>query len=206
MAELRWQHVSDLRIWRQARLADLRRIIHLIVHLTILFCLTEPAHAQYGFEVWTVDSGMPENEIRGITQTPDGYLWIATFNGLARFDGVHLTVFNRETPGLLSNQFGTMLQGKAGDLWLNSVDRGIVRYHDGVFRADGMQGRVASDIKGLTGDDHGDVWALAGGRIIRWDEASDHFVDIAPESPNLLFRNLLWDSAGFWSREHEQVR
>ena len=167
--------------------------------------MVAPAHAQYGFEVWTVDNGMPENEIRGITQTPDGYLWIATFNGLARFDGVHLTVFNRETPGLLSNQFGTMLQGKDGDLWLDSVDRGLVRYHDGVFRTYGRPGRLASDVNGLTGDDHGDVWALAGGRIIRWDEASEHFVDVAPERPSLRYRSLLWDSAGFWGREHEKV-
>ncbi len=154
-----------------------------------------------------VDNGMPENEIRGITQTPDGYLWIATFNGLARFDGVHLTVFNRETPGLLSNQFGTMLQGRGGDLWLDSVDRGVVRYHNGVFRAYGRQYGVPADIiNGLTGDDHGDVWVLSGGRIVRWDEASNHFVDVAPQSPSARYRSLLWDSAGFWVRQHETVR
>ena len=196
----------DCRIQRRSRHKNSRGIGGVLACLTILFCVVAPAHAQYGFEVWTVDNGMPENEIRGIAQTPDGYLWIATFNGLARFDGVHLTVFNRETPGLLSNQFGTMLQGKAGDLWLDSVDHGIIRYHDGVFRAYGMQGRVPSDINGLTGDDQGNLWALAGGRIIRWDEASDHFVDIAPQSPNVRFRILLWDSAGFWSREHEKLR
>jgi signal transduction histidine kinase/ligand-binding sensor domain-containing protein len=198
--------ISELGWRRPSRFKSSRPLLRLLAQLTILFCMVEPAPAQYGFEVWTVDNGMPENEIRGITQTPDGYLWIATFNGLARFDGVHLTVFNRETPGLLSNQFGTMLQGKGGDLWLDSVDHGIVRYHDGVFRAYGTQQRVASDINGLTGDDQGDIWALVGGRIIRWDEASDRFVDIEPESPNGHFRSLLWDSAGFWSREHDRVR
>src|ERR1700678_2147227 len=128
MSEPGWQHVPDRRIRRQFGLKNPRRIIRLLAHLTILFCLVEPALAQYGVEVWTVDNGMPENEIRGITQTPDGYLWIATFNGLARFDGIHLTLFNRDTPGLLSNQFGTMLQGKAGDLWLDSVDGGTFRF------------------------------------------------------------------------------
>jgi signal transduction histidine kinase/streptogramin lyase len=206
ISELGWQPESDLGVQCQSRFENPGRILRLLARLVILFCMVGTAHAQYGFEVWTVDNGMPENEVRGITQTPDGYLWIATFNGLARFDGVHLTVFNRETPGLLSNQFGTMLQGKAGDLWLDSVDRGIVRYHDGVFRAYGMQGRVASDINGLTGDDHGNMWALARGQITRWDEASDHFVDIAPERRSMRYRPLLWDSAGFWGREHEKVR
>jgi ligand-binding sensor domain-containing protein/signal transduction histidine kinase len=201
-----WRHEPDLRIQRECRSKKSSRILRLLAGLTILFCMVETAHAQYGFEVRTVDNGLPENEIRGITQTPDGYLWIATFNGLARFDGVHLTLFNRETPGLLSNQFGTMLQGRNGDLWLDSVDRGTVRYHDGSFRAYGRQYGVPADIiNGLTGDDHGDVWLLAGDRILRWDEAANHFADIAPQSPSLRYRSLLWDSAGFWVREHEKV-
>ena len=140
------QPEQDLRVQRPSRFENPGCVLRLLAYLTILFCMLEPARAQYGLEVWTVDNGMPENEIRGITQTPDGYLWIATFNGLARFDGVHLTLFNRGTAGLLSNQFGTMLQGKAGDLWLDSVDRGIVRYHDGVFRVYGMQYGVPADI------------------------------------------------------------
>jgi signal transduction histidine kinase/ligand-binding sensor domain-containing protein len=199
-----WQHEPDLCLQRFLK-SDNPGGILCFFALTIFLFLVQPARAQYGFEVWTVDNGMPENEIRGITQTPDGYLWIATFNGLARFDGVHLTLFNRETPGLLSNQFGTMLQGRGGDLWLDSVDRGIVRYHNGVFRSYAVPGRVASDINGLTGDDQGDVWALAGGRIIRWDEASGHFVAVTPPSPESGFKALLWDSAGFWTRDREKV-
>jgi len=201
------QPEPDLRVQRSSRFEYPGRILRLLAQLTVLFWMVEPALAQYGFEVWTVDNGLPENEIRGITQTPDGYLWIATFNGLARFDGIHLTLFNRETPGLLSNQFGTMLQGRGGDLWLDSVDRGVVRYHHGLFRAYGRQDGLPADIiNGLTGDDSGDVWVLSGGRIIRWDEASEHFVDVAPQSPSARYRTLLWDSAGFWVREHEKVR
>jgi ligand-binding sensor domain-containing protein len=207
ISELGSQQKPDLRIQRQSRSKNSRGIVRVLASLTILFCLIEPARAQYGFEVWTVDNGMPENEIRGITQTPDGYLWIATFNGLARFDGVHLTLFNRETPGLLSNEFGTMLQGRGGDLWLDSVDRGVVRYHNGEFHAYGRQyGMPADIVNGLTGDDQGDVWVLSGGRIVRWDETSKHFVDVAPQSPSMRYRSLLWDSAGFWVRQGETIR
>ncbi len=46
---------------------------------------------------------------------------------------------------------------------------------------------------------------LAVGESSRWDEASNHFVDIAPQSPSLRYRSLLWDSAGFWIREDERV-
>jgi ligand-binding sensor domain-containing protein len=135
-------------------------VVRLLVWL-IQLCLLNPAHGQYGFENWTVDNGLPENEIRGITQTPGGYLWIATLNGLVRFDGVHMTVFTRKTPGLSSNQFGTIIQGRAGDLWIDTVVAGLVRYHDGSFRTYGKQQGIPGDINGLTDDDSGNLWVLS---------------------------------------------
>ena len=58
--------------------------------LAVLF-VTTSAGAQYRFDAWTADNGLPQNIIRGMHQTPDGYLWIATLDGVARFDGVHFT-------------------------------------------------------------------------------------------------------------------
>src|SRR5271170_6740844 len=69
------------------------------------------ARAQYGIDHWTVEDGLPQGIIRGIAQTPDGYLWITTLDGLARFDGVHFTIFNKSnTSGISSNRFGSMYQ------------------------------------------------------------------------------------------------
>ena len=42
---------------------------------------------QYSRMVWTQGEGLPQDTIRAITQTPDGYLWLGTDEGLARFDG-----------------------------------------------------------------------------------------------------------------------
>ena len=70
------------------------------------------AHAQFGTTQWTADDGLPQNSVRGIAQTSDGYLWIATLNGLARFDGVRFTVFDKSnTPGMSSARFMTMIRG-----------------------------------------------------------------------------------------------
>ena len=53
---------------------------------------------------WTTEHGLPDNGVKAIAQTRDGYLWIGTFNGLARFDGVTFTTFTRgNTPGLVSD-------------------------------------------------------------------------------------------------------
>jgi ligand-binding sensor domain-containing protein len=68
-------------------------------------------HPKYHLNVWSADDGLPQNVIRGIAQTPDGYLWIATLDGLARFDGLHFTVFNRSNTPISSpiDSLGCML-------------------------------------------------------------------------------------------------
>ncbi|MBA4121932.1 MAG: hypothetical protein H0X72_05660 [Acidobacteria bacterium] len=63
------------------------------------FCLCFPfitAQAQYRFDSWTADNGLPQNSVYSIQQTPDGYLWLTTLDGLVRFDGVKFTVFNKQ--------------------------------------------------------------------------------------------------------------
>src|ERR1700747_1168778 len=76
--------------------------------LCLLNCIGTAMAAQYRLQAWTVDNGLPQNVIRGVAQTPDGYLWITTLDGLARFDGVRFTVFNKSnTSGISSNRFGS---------------------------------------------------------------------------------------------------
>jgi len=55
----------------------------------------------YLIDTWETEDGLPENSATAMVQTPEGYLWFGTFNGLVRFDGVRFTVFNRaNTPQL----------------------------------------------------------------------------------------------------------
>ncbi|MGH9839025.1 MAG: hypothetical protein ACREEM_09590 [Blastocatellia bacterium] len=66
----------------------------------------------------------------GLRQTRDGYLWITTPDGVARFDGVRFTVFNKSnTPGLPSNRFSyfTLWEDRRGALWMGTEDAGLVR-------------------------------------------------------------------------------
>ena len=50
----------------------------------LLACAISPrlATAQYRFDHWTADNGLPQNSVRDIVQTRDGYLWLATLDGL----------------------------------------------------------------------------------------------------------------------------
>jgi hypothetical protein len=55
---------------------------------------TTPAPEPFVHESWTVEDGLPVNSVNALLQSRDGYLWIATFDGLVRFDAVRFTVFN----------------------------------------------------------------------------------------------------------------
>ena len=77
---------------------------------------------QFGHDVWTTSNGLPQDSVRAIAQTADGYLWFATTDGLARFDGINFTVFNgSNTPALKRStmrgaakaHFGAPTRGRA---------------------------------------------------------------------------------------------
>ena len=116
------------------------------------------AITQYGHQVWTTADGLPHNSIRAIAQTPDRYLWVATSNGLARFDGVGFTVFTpANSPGLVSDKLTTLTAGD-GALWIGTSGEGVIRYRDGKFQqvaASELPDRV---VRALYADSAGVVW------------------------------------------------
>ena len=57
----------------------------------------EKSLSQYALDVWTTENGLPQNSVTALAQTSDGYLWIGTYQGLARFDGLRFTVFEAAT-------------------------------------------------------------------------------------------------------------
>ena len=54
---------------------------------------SEPAMPPYVIRTWRTDDGLPQNAVTSVVQTKDGYIWVGTYGGLARFDGVHFRVF-----------------------------------------------------------------------------------------------------------------
>src|SRR5881628_3293353 len=75
--------------------------------------------SDYAIQVWQVEQGLPDNTVTAIEQSPDGYLWIGTFNGLARFDGIRFEVFDARTPGLESEQILRLCVDRAGGMWVS---------------------------------------------------------------------------------------
>lgn len=88
----------------------------------------------YGFDIWTTANGLPQNTVTGVVQTPDGYLWLSTFDGLARFDGVRFTIFDKgNTKGILNNRFSRLLVDKEGVIWATTENGAVTVYRNGEF-------------------------------------------------------------------------
>jgi signal transduction histidine kinase/ligand-binding sensor domain-containing protein len=163
----------------------------------VLLLMSIGGTAQYRFDNWTTKDGLPQNTVAAITQTPDGYLWLATADGLVRFDGVRFTVFDkRNSPGITSNRFLSLYCDDQGSLWAGT-EVGLTRLMNGEFRtftmADGLPhnnvGEIQKDDQGrLTVTTHLGLACLSGERfepchskepypysITYWSRSGDRF-------------------------------
>jgi ligand-binding sensor domain-containing protein/signal transduction histidine kinase len=81
----------------------------------------EAALPDYMVRIWGTDDGLPQNAVTAVVQTRDGYIWVGTYSGLARFDGVRFTTFNNgNTPPLRSGRVTSLFEDPAGTLWIGS--------------------------------------------------------------------------------------
>jgi len=116
---------------------------------------------QYVLRTWTSEQGLPQNSIRPMLQTRDGFLWIGTRGGLARFDGVAFVIYKANTPNSVpSDAITGLAEDRDGSLWISSAG-GLTRYRDGYFhnysRGDGLPD---NSIWRIAADPAGGVWAV----------------------------------------------
>jgi signal transduction histidine kinase/ligand-binding sensor domain-containing protein len=135
----------------------------------------QKALTQYNLDVWTTSSGLPQNSVTALAQTRDGYLWIGTFGGLARFDGVRFRVFDRgSSPALPNSGIQTLLAARAGGLWIGTNGGGVALLRDGELESfDTRRGLAGDVVRALYEDRTGALWVgtntgltrIQGGRL-----------------------------------------
>ena len=145
--------------------------------VVLLLGLTAPALAQeYGFDVWTTANGLPQNTVTGLAQTPDGYLWLSTFDGLARFDGVRFTIFDKgNTKGIINNRFARLFADREGAVYAYTENYVVTVYRNGIFNSYSDFATVGEPIAAIVSDGKGNAvfetakgdYALQGDRFVR---------------------------------------
>ncbi len=115
--------------------------------------------SEYIHQSWQTAQGLPQNSVLSMAQTSDGYLWLGTEEGLVRFDGVHFSVFDKNTSGLRNNMVLALLVDHNKDLWVGTYGGGIARLHDGNFRSyTTSDGLPSNQVRALYEDRSGAIW------------------------------------------------
>jgi hypothetical protein len=118
------------------------------------------------------EEGLPNSSVTAITQTPDGYLWVGTYDGLARFDGERFTKFYPEnTPGLRNARIRRLAVTGDATLWISAHDGSITAYRQGNFTLE-WPGEGLADSGANLISDRGNqpMFLLRTGEFIRWNE------------------------------------
>src|SRR5580698_3584035 len=84
--------------------------------------------------VWLRENGLPQNTVTAVLQTHDGYLWLGTYNGLARFDGARFVAYDSgNTPELADSRVTSLFEDHDGTLWIGHETGELTRYASGHF-------------------------------------------------------------------------
>ena len=166
-------HASTLRMNLLSRL-------HLVVRSSLFWiscgiaALSFTAHSQsldnLGSQSWSTENGLPQNSVHQVFQSTDGYIWIATEGGVARFNGIDFKVFNHETTDeITSNDICCFAQSHAGPLWIATSD-GLLQYSAGAFhRYSAANGLPTSRILNLASAEDGALLILTTDGLVSFD-------------------------------------
>jgi PAS domain S-box-containing protein len=126
----------------------------------------------HGIDVWQQPQGLPQNTVLTILQTRDGYLWVGTKGGLARFDGVRFTLFDdRNKKQLGENEVWALVEGDDSSLWIGTHGGGISRFKDGQFTVLTTKDGLVNDfVRTLCKDAEGAIWIGADEGLSRYKD------------------------------------
>src|SRR5438876_511167 len=151
------------------RLRLARQTGYVIIAALFVAAAAVNSSAQYSTQTWNTDNGLPQNTVRAIQQTRDGYLWFGTQDGLVRFDGVRFVTFNTaNTKGISSNRSVCLFEDHEGTLWIGTEDGGVIKYQSGSFSSyttsSGLPGISVLAIRETT---ERDLLLLTSGGVVR---------------------------------------
>ncbi len=100
-------------------------ILFIVFVFSLSFSLRVYAQNWRPLDVLSILNGLPSDEVKQLYQDRDGYIWIATYDGLCRYDGYQLKIYkaNLHTPNLLSsNKINTMAEDDNHNLWIGTAN------------------------------------------------------------------------------------
>ena len=146
-----------------------RFLVFAVCVLPPLFGAKSHIQAASGYlcDVYSAAEGLPENTVASVARTTDGYLWVATQGGLARFDGLRFQAFHMlDSPGLPHDNIHYVAGSRDGSLWVGTYNRGVAHLVNGRFEP--VPGLLSPVIRAILEDREGTIWIATRGGLNRW--------------------------------------
>ena len=174
--------------------------------LAFLSCVGEPAAAAaepispYSSRSWQTDDGLPDNQVRAIAQDGDGYLWVATSGGLARFDGVRFKIVELPgSPATNSPSIEALCASRDGTVWVGTAQKGLYQLKHGIISHFGSrEGLKEGPIMSLYESADGSLWLGGMRRLTRFKESAFHDFSLLPSRSLAAVRSICGQSNQLW--------
>jgi len=169
------------------------------IFLLLLFFILPPSFSlatepSIGFDHFSIKDGLPHYSVRIILQDSQGYLWIGTEGGLARYDGYSFRVFthNPEVPSSLSDNFVyAITEDRKGYLWVGTIGGGLNRFNPQTetfqhYRHDDSDPTSLShdDVFAITEDHQGNLWVGTNNGLNKFNPENQTFQHYRHEANN----------------------
>lgn len=155
-------------------------------------------NSEYRVDRWQTEDGLPGNEVTALLQTRDGYLWVATSSGLARFDGVKFTIFGEQN-GLKNSRILCLLEDRSGRLWVGTDGGGLFYLDEGSFQALTTKTGLSSDVvMSLAEGSDGRIWIGTYVGLNCWRDGKFIHDSRVPPPRAAVVSRVLEDKAGLW--------
>ena len=149
------------------------------------------APSQYRYDEWNMTHGLPYSAVRGIYQSSDGYLWLATRAGISRFDSVSFTNFTTADMGGISvDEVTFFAEDTRNRLWVGTR-KGVIWYEHGVWSQATLGPELEhAEITGLLPDGDG-MYVATRTQVLRWEKGRASIVDLGTDiTLNWYFESL----------------
>ena len=122
----------------------------------------------FAFRSWQREQGLPENYVRALAQTRDGYIWMGTDGGVSRFDGLNFFSLGPQE-GFQGGPVQTLYGDSRGALWIGSVSGGLSCWQGGKLQKFTEHDGLPSDsITALAEDKNGNLWVGTHSGLAVW--------------------------------------
>ncbi len=158
--------------------------------------------SEYVSRTWTAANGLPGNTITDMIQDSTGYMYIGTYDGLVRFDGVEFVTYNKnydDKYGFISAR--NVFEDSLVNIWTGSNDEGLfcIKKDGSVTAYSTENGLPNNSIRAIVEDKDGKIWVGTASGLAYIDLNGDVQRPIGLEKfneTNILVTSLYCDTAG----------